>query len=122
MLLKTNDTRVVRTQDETSIIINIASNRIAKMLVFDYIAENWNHFFERYGSVSFTLNRLVEKILENFNTVHELNLVKDFVSQHKSHLGLAEGAFKEAIEKIQINIRWMNTNFATLSDWLADKK
>ncbi len=59
-------------------------------------------------------------MLANFNSPYELGLVEDFVKRQKSNLGLAEGAFKEAIEKIHINIGWMNKNFVSISAWLKN--
>ena len=35
--------------------------------------------------------------------------------------GAASPAFKESIETINTNIRWMKTNFATISQFLAEE-
>ena len=70
-----------------------------------------------YGSVSFTLSRLIERVLNNFNNRYELKLVEDFISQHP-YLGISEGAFKQSVETININIRWINKNLNLIGNWL----
>ncbi len=48
LLKKTSDQNVIRNQDETNMIANIAQNKIGKRLAWDYIVENWDDLYKRY--------------------------------------------------------------------------
>ncbi len=74
-----------------------------------------------YGGVSFTLSRLVERVLANFNTNYELTLVEKFIGE-RGTLGVATNSFNEAIENININIRWMNKNLNHVTSWLRKEE
>ena len=121
-------------------IETIASNKIGKLLAWNYVVEHWKELFKRlknysilffskyflphfvsiylsFSGISFTLGRLVERVLKSFNTKYELDLVEKFI-QTQNNLGIAEGAFKQAIENININVRWLNRNLERISAWL----
>ena len=146
LLKKTSDQNVIRNQDETNMIANIAQNKIGKRLAWDYIVENWDDLYKRYllhkkiiklssfkyllissffllsyGGVSFTLSRLVERVLANFNTNYELILVEKFIGE-RGTLGVATNSFNEAVENININIRWMNKNSNRVTNWLRKEE
>ncbi len=74
-----------------------------------------------YGGVSFTLSRLVERVLANFNTNYELILVEKFIGE-RGTLGVATNSFNEAVENININIRWMNKNSNRVTNWLRKEE
>jgi hypothetical protein len=48
LLFKSNDTSIVRSQDETNLIVSISNNKIGKILVWDFVAENWDQLFKRF--------------------------------------------------------------------------
>jgi hypothetical protein len=73
-----------------------------------------------YGSVSFTLGNLVTNLLSGYNTPSNLQKVLDFMSQNPDQ-GVATAAFKESVETISTNIRWMKTNFETISQFLQEQ-
>ena len=52
------------------------------------------------------------------NTEYELNLVKKFLIDHRN-LGSAAKAFDQALENIETNIRWVETNFNDVLEWLS---
>ena len=66
------------------------------------------------------MSRLIERVLKSFNSKYELGLVEKFIATHS--LGIAEGAFNQACENININIRWINRNFDSIFIWLTEKK
>lgn len=111
------DKSVVRQQDMTSIIIDVANNPIGKRLAFDFIDEKWDDLLQKFGDISFTLANLVKNVLKNFNTEFELNSLQIFQREHLN-LGIAENAFKESLETVSLNKRWMDTYLTSIENWL----
>lgn len=116
---QTSNPLVIKPQDETSIISAVSSNAAGKALAWDFFVENWDGLLDRYGGVSFTLGNLVTSLLRNFNTEYELLKVQDFLIKHPDQ-GVATNAFKQSVETISSNIRWMNRNAESLSQWLGE--
>ncbi|CAF0920546.1 unnamed protein product [Brachionus calyciflorus] len=119
LLKKSRDLNVIRLQDSTSIISYVASNSFGKRLAFDYLVENWNELVERYGAFSFTLPTLIDSIIKTLNSNYYLKRLDDFIERAQD-LGVAADAFKQAIEKINTNIRWKEKNLDSIHNWLKD--
>ena len=58
--------------------------------------------------------------MKTFKTKYELALVESFIQTQNGNLGIAEGAFRQAIENININIRWIKRNKEPISMWLDE--
>jgi len=63
----------------------------------------------------------VTSLLSTFNTQSDLQKVLDFMQQNPDQ-GVATDAFKESIETINTNIRWMKTNFDSIAQFLEDQR
>lgn len=113
------DESVVRRQDMTSIIIDVANNPIGKRLAFDFIDEKWDDLLQKFGDISFTLANLVKNVFKNLNTKFELNSLQLFQQQHPD-LGIAKNAFKESLETVSLNKRWMDTYLNLIKNWLMN--
>ncbi len=74
-----------------------------------------------FGGVSFTLGNLVTNLLSTFNTQSDLQKVLDFIQQNPDQ-GVATDAFRESIETISTNMRWMKTNFDTIAQFLEEQR
>lgn len=68
----------------------------------------------------FVLSDLIKTVYGNLNTQSELNQLEDFLIRHPD-LGSASLDFRKTIEIVKTNVRWMNKNFNTISDWLKVK-
>jgi hypothetical protein len=69
--------------------------------------------------VAFTLPSLIESITKRLNTNYDLKRVNSFLESEK-YLGSAADAFKQAIETISTNIRWMNKYSISIQNWLSN--
>lgn len=47
---------------------------------------------------------------------------KQFREKNKNTLGVSENAMDAVIEKISINVEWMNKNFKSVATWLDNYK
>lgn len=119
MLKASANTNIIRKQDETSVIAYVALNSAGRRLAYDYLEENWQGLVERHGSTSFTLPSLIESITSRLSSNYHLQRIQDFIKK-TPNLGVTEDAFEQAIENININIRWLITNLKPIVDWLDE--
>ncbi len=98
-------------------ISNIAANTAGRRLAFDFLDERWDYFLKNYGKISFTLANLVSNVFGSLNTELDLKNLQAFGIRH-SDLGVALKAYEETLEIVEANIRWMGTNFNSISEWL----
>lgn len=63
----------------------------------------------------------MRNILSEYNTQSELQRVMDFMQQNPDQ-GVATDAFRESIETINTNIRWMRTNFDNIAKFLEEQR
>ena len=57
--------------------------------------------------------------MANVNTRYEYDRLKEFVAKNTNNLGVATAEFKLSYEIIETNIRWMDTNYLKVRDYLS---
>jgi len=106
----------VRSQDTIFVVTGVGSNHKGRDLAWDFIKSNWPEFDRRYGSGGFGLMRLVS-ICGNFSTEDKLTDVETFFTEHPAPA--AERTIRQALERIRLNIRWLERNLEEVATWLA---
>ena len=112
---------LIRVQDQTQILEDIASNALTRKLAFDYLESNWNQLNEKFGSVIYTLPNMVNLIINKFNSKEDFEKVKNFTIKYKNKMGIAKRAFEEGLDNIKTNMEWMDKNFKSITKWLLKK-
>ena len=102
----------VRTQDSISVVTGVASNLRGRDLAWEFVKNRWAEFDRRYGGGGFGLMRLVS-ICGNFNDAQRLDDVESFFQEHPAPA--AERTIRQALERIRLNIRWLEQNRAELA-------
>ena len=110
----------IRLQDASRFINNIRLQPGGQKLAWDFVRRQWTELVANFGSVSFTLSDIVESVLEYVNTQQDLDTVQNFIA-NTVDLSIAQRAFMSSIEKIQANIRWMNTVGRDMEAWLNER-
>ena len=105
----------VRSQDTIFVVTGVASNLRARDMAWEFVKDNWPEFDRRYGSGGFGLMRLVS-ICGNFTTQEKLEDVEAFFSEHPAPA--AERTIHQALERVRLNIRWLERNRDEVADWL----
>ena len=114
--LESSLTPRVRSQDTITVVAAVAANLRGRDLAWEFVKENWGEFDRRYGSGGFGLMRLVS-ICGNFNTAERQADVESFFAAHPAPA--AERTIRQALERVQLNINWLENNRADLSAWVA---
>ena len=106
----------VRSQDTISVVTGVASNLRGRELAWEFVKGNWPEFDRRYGGGGFGLMRLVS-ICGNFNDEEKLAEVENFFQEHPAPA--AERTIRQALERVRLNIKWLERNRAELANWFG---
>jgi len=104
----------VRSQDTISVIAGVASNLRGRELAWDFVKSNWPEFDRRYGGGGFGLMRLVS-ICSSFTDEDKLRDVESFFQEHQAPA--AERTIRQSLERIRLNIKWLERNHSELAAW-----
>lgn len=110
------DSSKIRSQDAVSVIRYVASNPVGKYLAWTFVQNNWNTLFEMFSSSTFRLTSLTSGVTQ-FSTKADLEQMKAFFD--RSDAGTSENARKQAIERTEANIDWLEKNEDTITDWFS---
>jgi len=106
----------VRSQDSITLVAAVAANPKGRNLAWDFVTSNWAEFDRRYGGGGFGLMRLVS-ICSHFNSQEKADEVDSFFAEHPAPA--AERTIRQALERVRLNIKWLELNRQELSNWFA---
>ena len=107
----------VRSQDSITVVTGVAANPKGRDLAWEFVKSNWGEFDRRYGGGGFGLMRLVS-ICSYFNSQEKADEVDSFFAEHP--VPAAERTIRQALERVRLNIKWLEQNRQELADWFAD--
>ena len=107
----------VRTHNTVSMVASVAGNQRGRDLAWEFVKANWDEFDNRYGEGGFGLMRLVS-IASRFTTEDKREDVESFFSDHPAPA--AERTIRQSLERIRLNIAWLERNRAELVEWFAE--
>ena len=106
----------VRSQDCVTLVAGVAANPKGRDLAWELVKDNWAEFDRRYGGGGFGLMRLVS-ICSHFNSQEKADEVDSFFAEHPAPA--AERTIRQALERVRLNIKWLEQNRQELTDWFA---
>ncbi|MDE0823369.1 MAG: M1 family metallopeptidase [Dehalococcoidia bacterium] len=109
----------VRSQDTVTLVASIAANPKGRDLAWDFVKSNWTEFDRRYGGGGFGLMRLVS-ICSHFSSQEKSDEVDSFFAEHPAPA--AERTIRQVLERVKLNIKWLEINRPLLTDWFASNK
>ena len=106
----------VRSQDSITLVAGVAANPKGRDLAWEFVKDNWAEFDRRYGGGGFGLMRLVS-ICSHFNSQEKADEVDSFFAEHPAPA--AERTIRQALERVRLNIKWLEQNRQELIDWFV---
>ena len=97
----------VRAHDTIGLFHSVATNRFGRDQAWDFLKENWPEFYRRYGEGGFALMHLVS-FTSAFTTEEKREDVERFFRDHPAPA--AERTIQQSLERIRINIAWLERN------------
>ena len=106
----------VRSQDTITVVASVAANPIGRGPAWEFVKSNWAEFDRRYGGGGFGLMRLVS-IVNSFTTKEQQADVEKFFNDNPAPA--AERTIRQALERMRLNIRWLEQNRPALNAWFG---
>ena len=106
----------VRSQDTITVVGGVAANFRGREAAWEFVKDNWSEFDRRYGGGGFGLMRLVS-ICSSFTTEERRADVENFFAEHSAPA--AERTIRQALERVRLNIRWLEQNRPALNAWFG---
>ncbi len=106
----------VRSQDTITVVAGVAANPAGREPAWDFVKNNWAEFDRRYGGGGFGLMRLVS-ICNSFTTAERMADVENFFAENPAPA--AERTIRQALERMRLNIRWVEQNRPALNAWFG---
>ena len=106
----------VRAHDTISLVHSVAGNRSGRDQAWDFLKENWTEFDRRYGEGGFALMQLVS-FTSAFTTDEKREDVERFFRDNPAPA--AERTIQQSLERIRINIAWLERNRDDLNSRLT---
>ena len=110
------DDDYVRSQDTIRVMVGVASNHAGRDLAWGFLKDNWEEFDRRYGEGGFAIMRLVS-ISSVFTTEEKRQEVQEFFEANP--VPAAERTIRQGLERMAINIAWLEKNREDLAGWLV---
>ena len=109
----------VRVHDTINVLASVAGNRHGRDMAWEFIKDNWAELFRRYGEGGFGLMRLVS-LTSGFATLEKREDVESFFEEHPTPA--AERTVRQSLERIRLNVAWLERNRDELADWFAGRR
>ena len=106
----------VRSQDTITVVGGVAANSKGRQPAWDFVKSNWDEFDRRYGGGGFGLMRLVS-ICSSFTTDEQRADVENFFAENPAPA--AERTIRQVLERVSLNIRWLEQNRPALNSWFG---
>ena len=106
----------VRSQDTITVVAGVAANPLGRSPAWEFVKNNWAEFDRRYGGGGFGLMRLVS-IVNSFTTDEQREDVERFFTDNPAPA--AERTIRQAVERMRLNIRWLELNRPALNSWFG---
>ena len=105
----------VRNHETIPVVSGVAYNRHGRDLAWEFVKENWDEFDRRYAEGGFGLMHLVS-LAGGFTTQEKMDDVERFFRDHPAPA--AERTVRQSLERISLNIAWLDLNRGDLEEWL----
>ena len=106
----------VRSQDTITVVSGVAANPVGRETAWEFVKSNWAEFDRRYGGGGFGLMRLVSTV-NSFTTEEQMADVETFFTDNPAPA--AERTIRQALERMRLNIRWLEQNRSALNAWFG---
>ncbi|XP_054033774.1 endoplasmic reticulum aminopeptidase 1 [Dryobates pubescens] len=108
---------IIRTQDLPSLLVFIARNPSGHDLAWAFLKANWDQITAKFELGSSSVAQMVTGVTRRYSTRAQLAQVEEFFSSLEEK-GSQLRCVQQAMETIQDNIQWMDSNLEQLRRWL----
>lgn len=117
-VLSLSISKEVRAQDTVQVIASVARFDEGRSRAFEFVKQNWNLLYDRYGEGGFALTRLV-LTASHFYSEDKLKDVSQFFDEHD--VPAARRAVLQTKEEIKGAVTWVNDHAASVCSWFEER-
>lgn len=105
----------VRSQDSDTVLRGFAATEVGHLFAWRFLQQNYQTYFDRYGSQSFILGGILKGVVSMFNTRFDYDEVVAFFKDKE--LGSGSMALKQGLETVQSHIEWSQKYEQEITRW-----
>nr|CAD7455286.1 unnamed protein product [Timema tahoe] len=109
----------IRKQDAARVFSAVYSNVGGIDLAFNFLTENYESISQFYGGMN-SIGNIITGIATRLSTQEQADRLGQFIESHQDNLGSALLASQRALETVQENLNWLDTNGEKILSWLND--
>ena len=117
----TQDPKLVRKQDVSSVVSSIAKNPAGSQIAWRHLQMRWTDLVKKFGAGSFMMGSLIEATIAQFSTEFDYEQVRRFFRPRRAQVGSGQRALDQSMENIRIHVEWRNNHEENLRRWIVDK-
>jgi len=105
----------VRDQDIMYAFGTVSSNPAGRHLTWNFLKNNWERIYKRFGDGAFLLVRFIEHLAR----IIDENVAKDIETFFSTHPApSAQRTIKQCLESIRTNVRWLERDRKQVAEYL----
>ncbi|KAJ8311423.1 hypothetical protein KUTeg_010778 [Tegillarca granosa] len=112
------DSNKIKMQDVRLVVSYFAKSPLGRMIALHLLMNKWDKLNEQFGQDTFLLRETISEVTQFVNTEFELNQLATLFKDKPPQVARKEA--ENSLELIRANIKWMETNYDIISDWLRD--
>ncbi|KAL8588264.1 hypothetical protein ACOMHN_008567 [Nucella lapillus] len=115
MTLTLNST-LIKASDIQEVMQSVSLNPIGRHMAFTFLQHHFRQFTTLMGASR--VGSMVVAVTKHFNTRHELDQVKRFMSQND--VSVAVTSFRQVLKDTSVNLKWMTDNYHQVRHYLKN--
>ncbi|KAG8235176.1 hypothetical protein J437_LFUL015482 [Ladona fulva] len=117
-----NSSSGISNEDGRIVLASMTKNPLGSSLVFDSLRNNWDGIWKTKGSDFPQFAEAIVETMKYMNTPDQLTQLRQFWNDHQGKLGSMKRSFKQAIDKVQANIKWMERSYEDIKTWIESQQ
>ncbi len=110
---------IVRSQDAIYIYRGIGDTNVGRRVQFDWLRDKYDEVKAFYGTrFDEEVQEIIQGFMETGNTEEDIADMQQFLDDHIADLEAAVTTIEQGIDRMGVNLNWMETNFDNVLTWL----
>ncbi|KAL3101234.1 hypothetical protein niasHT_027990 [Heterodera trifolii] len=110
---------VIRLQDKPSVFSHVSSRIIGKKIVLDFFIDHWDEIYNDFKEQQTLLRSIISSSVVG-KSKRVIDQVEHFLRENEPTTKNLD-VFKQRMEVLQTNRRWMERNFVPLAEWFRQQ-
>jgi len=110
---------VIRLQDKPSVFAHVSSRMVGKKIILDFFLDHWDQLYRDFKEQQSLLRSIISHCISGNNQRH-IDQIEKFINDNEQSTRNLD-IFKQRLEVLHTNRRWVERNFQPLSNWFKQQ-